>query len=346
MGRSGRVVLAELATTQWGLVTTAQAVAVGVSRVLLSRMAARGELDRVVHGVYAAPGAASEEYAELRALWLALDPGRTAEERLAEPRTAGVLSHATAARLHGLGDLLDEVVEVTVPTRRQSRRPGLRIHIAALDAHEVTTVDGLPVTTVARTVADLVAEGYDVDHVATIMAEGLGGGVTDLAAVGQALTGHLGTSRGAEVLAQLRTAAGLDDDAVDQALARTVAQRWPGIVAYLQNVTGPQELLNVWAEQQRHLAAMLPKVDTGVIAPLLQQLETQAQYRALVPTESLASLSKTIAASQALVPADGANRSALAAIKAARQIASAKHAEPDSAGDSAGDDAEDLKEPD
>ncbi len=79
----------------------------------LSRMVHNRELDRVEHGVYATPTGATAEYAGLRAQWLARDPGRTAEERLSDPHTAGVASHTTAARLHDIGDLPDDVYEMT-----------------------------------------------------------------------------------------------------------------------------------------------------------------------------------------------------------------------------------------
>jgi predicted transcriptional regulator of viral defense system len=44
-----------LGSGQWGLVTTAQANEAGVSKMQLSRLAARGTVQRVRHGVYA-PG--------------------------------------------------------------------------------------------------------------------------------------------------------------------------------------------------------------------------------------------------------------------------------------------------
>jgi predicted transcriptional regulator of viral defense system len=201
--------VAQLAAAQWGLVTTAQAHAVGLPRMLLSRMVASGELERVVHGVYATPSAATDHLVELRALWLSLDPVRSAEERLRERCSTGVLSHATAASLHQIGDLLDTWVEVTLPSRYQGRRDRIRAHRAMLEPADVTLVEGLPVTTAARTVADLVVDRHDRDHVATVMTDALRGGLTGIADVARALKQRLGDG-GQPVLEELVAASGQD----------------------------------------------------------------------------------------------------------------------------------------
>lgn len=44
--------LADVTACQWGMVTTAQAAALGVSRLMLSRLAEAGHLERLAHGVY------------------------------------------------------------------------------------------------------------------------------------------------------------------------------------------------------------------------------------------------------------------------------------------------------
>lgn len=48
-----------IAASQRGLVTSAQALAAGVGRMELSRLAANGHLERVGRGVYRASGAPS-----------------------------------------------------------------------------------------------------------------------------------------------------------------------------------------------------------------------------------------------------------------------------------------------
>src|SRR4051794_8694417 len=64
-----------------------------------------------------------------------------------------VLSHRAAAALWGLRR--SKTLEVT--TVRRCRREGILTHRAALPSDEVTVHDGIPVTTVARTLLDLAA---------------------------------------------------------------------------------------------------------------------------------------------------------------------------------------------
>lgn len=187
MRTSELATLTALAAAQWGLVTTAQAQEVGVSRMQLARLVDAGILDRVAHGVYATPAVLGDDLLGLRTAWVALQPRRAVAERLADPIVAGVVSHASAAQLHGLGDLLADEHELTLPTRYQSTRPGVRVHRAALAPDDVTVVAGLPVTTAARTVADLLTAGHDLEHVGQVAADAVRKGTTDGRALVRAL---------------------------------------------------------------------------------------------------------------------------------------------------------------
>ncbi len=67
-----------------------------------------------------------------------------------------VLSHRTAGALHGLRETAQRLTEVTVPRRSARKRPGLHIHRATdLAPTDVTIVDNIPCTSVARTLLDL-----------------------------------------------------------------------------------------------------------------------------------------------------------------------------------------------
>ncbi|HEX8306036.1 MAG TPA: type IV toxin-antitoxin system AbiEi family antitoxin domain-containing protein [Jatrophihabitans sp.] len=167
--RLERLIL-DLAEGQWGLLTAAQARAVGVSRVQLTRLAQDRVLIRLAHGVYVLRGAANMEHLELRAAWLGLDPERMAAEQLRNPTQGAVVSHASAARLHQLGDLEADRHEFTLPMRKQTRRSDVRLHRAVLTAGEVMTVAGLPTTTPERIVVDLLADCHDGEQVARVLA--------------------------------------------------------------------------------------------------------------------------------------------------------------------------------
>ena len=163
-----------IAAGQWGLLTTAQAEVAGVNRSSLARMCDRGDLERVGQGVYVLAGA-DDELSTLRAAWLALAPTATPEERLAELPGAAVVSHASAAGLYKLGDLPHDIAEFIVGESRRTARDGIRLHQAHLDAAEVTIVEGLSVTTIERTIADLLRSRRhgDPEHIARIVGDAL-----------------------------------------------------------------------------------------------------------------------------------------------------------------------------
>lgn len=152
-----------LGSSQWGLVTTTQASEAGVSKMRLSRLADQGTVQRLRHGVYALPSADTGPLQGLRAAWLATGSQPAGNQPLA------VVSGESAAAVHGLGDVLPSKYEFTTAVRRQTTQPDIRYRKRDLSDGEVTRVNGVPVTTVARTVHDLATSGTDFDHLATVV---------------------------------------------------------------------------------------------------------------------------------------------------------------------------------
>jgi hypothetical protein len=71
------------------------------------------------------------------------------------------VSHRSAAALYGIGDLPGDRHEFTLPGRKQSRRPDVRLHKGRLDPGEWIALRGLPVTRPSRVAADQLAERPD-----------------------------------------------------------------------------------------------------------------------------------------------------------------------------------------
>lgn len=163
--------LQELGSTQRGLVTTSQAEEYGISRVALGRLRDRGLIHQARRGVYALPTAGDESLQDLHAAWLGTEPTRLAEQRLHQPDI--VVSHVSAARVHGLGDLVAATHEFTSAIRRRSSQPDVRIHRGDLTDDDVTVVGGLPTTSIPRTVSDLADDGVDLDHLAYVVRDAL-----------------------------------------------------------------------------------------------------------------------------------------------------------------------------
>jgi hypothetical protein len=173
--RAALVAIARFAQGQWGMVTSAQAITVGVNYMQLKRMTAAGLLDRIASGVYLMIGgqAAAARNRDHKVAWLRLDPAVPAWERdLLGPKSA-VVSHGSAAVLLRLGNLVVHDVEFTTPRRRTSRDPEVKLHKGTLAPYEVTWADGLPVTTATRTLTDLLARGIAADEAGSFVAEAL-----------------------------------------------------------------------------------------------------------------------------------------------------------------------------
>lgn len=216
-----RLDLADLAAEQWGLITTAQAESIGSSRKAVGRLAQSGTLERLAHGVYRLSGTPPDPRDDLRAAWLALDPRRTAAERLGDDHPEAV-SHRSAATLHGLGDLDADRHDFTVAERRQTRRVDIRFHRASLSRSDWGLVDGLPCTSVIRTIVDLAAERTDGGHLGTVVRDALTVRQVDTDELARALTPFAVRYGAQESTGESLLARFLQDSGIPRATRRAV----------------------------------------------------------------------------------------------------------------------------
>ncbi|GAA4283388.1 hypothetical protein GCM10022261_09190 [Brevibacterium daeguense] len=241
--------VADLAAGQWGLLTTRQAAHQEISRLQLSRLARAGVIERVGHGVYSM-ASNNDPHVTLRAAWLTLDPDLTAEERLSRIPETGVTSHAAAAGLHGLGDLLDDEPEFTLPYRKQTSR-AIKLHKAELSSSDVTLVEGLPTTTVERTIRDLLREGNDTDLVAQILGQAVRRQSVDIASLASSLdsiASRFGQPDGSSFVEYLLDLTGLGSKTALQSLASSDAGRAlvaAGRASIVQELLGQSGLVSV-----------------------------------------------------------------------------------------------------
>ncbi|HEX3733578.1 MAG TPA: type IV toxin-antitoxin system AbiEi family antitoxin domain-containing protein [Solirubrobacterales bacterium] len=137
-------VLAQIAQRQHGVISMAQLLEAGVSHSAASRRTRTGRLHRVHQGVYAVGHGGMSQEGRWMAAVLACGDG-------------AVLSHRSAAELLGLLDPQRGQIHVSVPTRAgRQRRRGIRIHRPeTLSPQSVSQRHRIPVTTAARTIADL-----------------------------------------------------------------------------------------------------------------------------------------------------------------------------------------------
>lgn len=156
--------LLDLAVSQAGYFTTAQAGALGFSPELLIHHRKGGRIERARRGIYRVRHLPAQDDEQLVEMWL------WSERK-------GVFSHGTALALYDLSDILPTRVEITVPEAWRGRRlrvPGvLRLHHADVPEKERQWVGHVPVTKPARTLRDCVAAKLQPDLVRQALEQAL-----------------------------------------------------------------------------------------------------------------------------------------------------------------------------
>jgi predicted transcriptional regulator of viral defense system len=137
-------VIVSLAGAQHAVFAVYQVTELGFSARGVQHRAERSSLHRIHQGVYSlVPRELLTRKGHWMAAVLACGPG-------------AVLSHRNAAALHQLRDNARAKIDVTVPSRSGRSRPGIDVHRAPnLEPADITIVDNIPCTSVARTLLDL-----------------------------------------------------------------------------------------------------------------------------------------------------------------------------------------------
>ena len=150
--------LARLAEEHDGLFTSRQARGAGIADSVLSRLNQRGRIERMTRGVYRIPYVPLNRFSQYReaVLWAKAQRG---------PK-AVALSHETALVAYGISDANPPSIHLTVPRTARLRRKKAKaivLHRRDIRPAEITIFEGLPVTTIGRTIADLLDAGGRID---------------------------------------------------------------------------------------------------------------------------------------------------------------------------------------
>jgi predicted transcriptional regulator of viral defense system len=152
--------LAEVAQRQNGFLVSRQAVEAGIDRHQLQRLVAQRVLERDDRGIYRIAIFPDSDRAELwRAiLWSAVQR----DDALA------VLCDATALSLYDVSTINPTKIDIAIPRKTRLRRdpPSMvRVHPRSYTSSDVTDIDGLPVTTLFRTLLDLITKNGELQFV-------------------------------------------------------------------------------------------------------------------------------------------------------------------------------------
>lgn len=142
--------LAALATRQHGVISMAQLRRLGYAKSTVIEWVASSRLHQLHRGVYAVGHRRLTWHSHCWAAVL----GAEANE-VGEVVWPAVASHGSAAYLWGVYRYAPETIDVTAPIRRRAKRQ-FRVHFSSILAHEDRGErEGLPVTSVPRTLLDL-----------------------------------------------------------------------------------------------------------------------------------------------------------------------------------------------
>jgi predicted transcriptional regulator of viral defense system len=174
--------LFRVAEGQAGYFATWQAAEVGYSRSLVAHHAGTGVFERAATGVYRLSRYPASEMEDLFRAWLLLGP-------------TAVISHESALAVYGLSGLVPGEIHATVPRSSSRRRTGIRLHTAALTSEDVASREGLPVTTVERTLLDVTRSGVSPEIVEQAVRDALQRGLTDVEPLTRAAEGASARTR-------------------------------------------------------------------------------------------------------------------------------------------------------
>jgi len=160
MGQSRFNDLVSIAEEHDGLLTAEQARQSGFTDSVLARLVQRGRIERASRGVYRLPNFPPGQFSQYReaVLWAKANRG---------PGEAAI-SHVSALSLYGISDANPDTIHVTVPRHTRLRRQtpqGVVVHRSDLAESEIALHEGIPLTTVARTVRDLLSSDARIDLV-------------------------------------------------------------------------------------------------------------------------------------------------------------------------------------
>jgi len=150
--------LVSLAEENDGLVTADHARQAGFTDSVLARLVQRGRIERTSRGVYRVPYLTPGRFSQYReaVLWAKANRG---------PAQVAI-SHTTALAAYEISDANPHSIHITVPKAARLRRQkpeAIVVHREDLTPGDITVHEGMPLTTIPKTVADLLKSGARID---------------------------------------------------------------------------------------------------------------------------------------------------------------------------------------
>jgi len=218
--------IAEYAGRQHGTVAVRQLVSLGISASAVGGRVASGRLHRVFSGVVAVmPLRLLTRRGSVMAATLACRPGTLA-------------THRSSAMLYELRLAQRAWIDVTTPGAKGHRRRGIRIHDGlTLSPDDVTVIDNIPCTSLARTLLDIAEDATrrEVERALDVAEQQQ---ILDMRAIDDVLARADGR-RGAKLLREV-----LAEHTVGSTLTRNKLEE--AFLAIARAAELPPDAVNVW----------------------------------------------------------------------------------------------------
>lgn len=157
--------LIAIAEGQEGYFSAAQAAEAGVDHLSLVRMARSGHLEREHWGVY-----------RLTRWPIARHPGLWPAYLWGAAKGTLAFSHRTALQLHGVSDINPDKIDITFDASVRRIRgdvpPAVVLHSRPVGKSDIERIESLPVTTLRRTLLDLLVDNVARDAVSDVLTHG------------------------------------------------------------------------------------------------------------------------------------------------------------------------------
>jgi predicted transcriptional regulator of viral defense system len=157
--------LYQFAEDQAGYFTSKQAAGAGYYRQRLYDLANRGQFIRVQHGIYRLARFPASRFEDLHIASLRTGPD-------------SVISHESALAVYDLSDVIPARTHIIIPRTGSRRRKDIQLHTHTLKEDEITHREGLQITSVERTIADVIVWGISYQHARQAVQEALQRGLT------------------------------------------------------------------------------------------------------------------------------------------------------------------------
>ena len=157
--------LYQIAEDQAGYFSLSQAKAIGLQRNQIYRALKRGKFLKANSGVYRFRQFPASRLEEIHSA--VLNAGQDA-----------IVGFETALYVYDLSDNIPDEIHLILPSTSSRRRPGIRVHTTKLAPTDITHFEGLPITTVARTIIDCAFAHLDDEQIRLAVSQSLRHGMT------------------------------------------------------------------------------------------------------------------------------------------------------------------------